>query len=260
MTPDNLPADIDQAKRLIKTYLMSIIFLNDNGHFAFNERALFCSSKISYMKILTPVFILALLLASCSSTYITSSWKAANSTPARFKKLVVIGLVGESERKARESMEKHMVDDLKGLGYNAVCSCEEYSPETFKGMNEKEAIAKLREEGVDGILTIVLLDKKKEKYYVPGRTMVEGQGFWQYYQRMQELVYVKGYYEESTKYYWETNLYNLSENQLLYSIQSQSFDPATTEILAHEYGKKIIGKMVKNDVLVQQDGRSLKPM
>jgi hypothetical protein len=230
----------------------------DRGHIAANSPVLSCFSKINYMKLLTPVLILALLLTSCSSTYITSSWKAAKTPPAKFKKLVVIGLVGEEEKKARQLMEKHMVDDLKALGYNAVCSCEEYTPDFFKGMNEKEAIAKLREEGVDGILTIVLLDKKKESLYVPARP-VNVPVFWDYYHTIYDRIYTKGYYTENTKYYWESNLYDLSANQLSFSVQSQSFDPATTEALAHEYGKKIVKKMTKNNVIAKQEVQ-LKPM
>ncbi len=211
------------------------------------------------MKLLTPVLVLSLLLSACSSTYITSTWKAADKAPVSFRKLVVIALVGDNEKKARELIEKHAVEDLKSNGQNAVCSCEEYNPEAFRGMNEKEAVAKLREEGVDGILTIVLLDKKKEKIYVPGRP-VNVPVFWNYYQTIYERVYTKGYYTENTKYYWESNLYDLQGNQLLYSIQSQSFDPETTETLAHEYGKKIVKKLMKNHVLAEQGNTSLKPM
>lgn len=211
------------------------------------------------MKLLIPALILSLLLTACGSTYITSSWKAANVPPAKFKKLVVIALVGNEEKNARQLIERHTVDDLKSHGYNAVCSCEEYSPEAFKGLNEKEAIAKLREEGVDGILTIVLLDMKQKKIYVPGRA-VNYPVFWDYYHTIYDQVYTKGYYTENTKYFWESNLYDLSANQLLYSIQSQSFDPETTEKLAHEYGKKIVRKLMKNAVLIKGKNQPLKPM
>ena len=210
------------------------------------------------MRLLTPGLVLTFLLSACSSTYVTSSWKAAHVPPAAFKKLVVIALVGDHEKNARELIEKHAVEDLKSFGQHAVCSCEEYSPEAFKGLNEKEAVAKLKEKGVDGILTIVLLDKKKEQHYVQPRA-VNVPVFWDYYHTIYDRIYTKGYYTENTKYYWESNLYDIPGNQLLYSVTSQSFDPESTEKLAHEYGKLIVKKLVKKDVLVKDPGEQPKP-
>jgi hypothetical protein len=38
---------------------------------------------------------------------------------------------------------------------------------------------------------------------------------------------------------------------LVYSVQTESFDPGSSESLGHEYGKLIVGNMVQNKVLVQ---------
>jgi len=211
------------------------------------------------MKKWISVLILLILLTSCKSTYITSTWKANNVLPVKFKKLVVLALVGESEQNARQLMEKHLVDDLKNLGYDAVCSCEEFGPGFFKGLNEKEAVAKLKKENVDGILTIVLLDIKKEKKFIPGKEAIHS-GFYDYYQSMYRRVNDQGYYVEDTKYFWESNLYDLSGDRLLSSIQSQSFEPESAAKLAHEYGQMIVKQWVKESVLVKNETPALKPM
>ncbi|HQZ74625.1 MAG TPA: hypothetical protein PLO70_08905, partial [Chitinophagaceae bacterium] len=57
-------------------------------------------------------------------------------------------------------------------------------------------------------------------------------------------------YTEDTKYFWETNLYDLATNDLVYSAQSQSFDPSSSESLGHEYGQMIATDLVKQHVLV----------
>jgi len=44
-------------------------------------------------------------------------------------------------------------------------------------------------------------------------------------------------------------LYDLTSKELLYSVQTQSFDPASSELLAHEYGKMIVANMVKKAVI-----------
>ena len=210
--------------------------------------------------------VLAFLLSGCgSSSYITSSWKAANSTLKNYKKIVVVGLIRETDRSMREIMEQHIVGDLKDLGYNAVCSCDEYNPKTFEGMSEQQAVEKLRTAGVDAVLTIVLLDKMKERYYVPGRVYyspyyVNHNHFYGYYRTMYDRIYTEGYYVDNTKYFWESNLYDMESNQLVYSAQSQSFDPASAESLGHEYGLMIVKNMVKNNVLFNQKVATLKPM
>ena len=201
--------------------------------------------------------IIMFLSLSCGTSRITSSWKAENIQPRKYAKILVLGLVRESNRSTREMMEQHVLGDLKELGYNAVCACEEFGPKAFENMTEKEALGKLSNSGVDAVLTIVLLDKAKEKYYVPAQIYYSPyytyhNGFWGYYTTMQTRIYSPGYYETSTKYFWESNFYDMDGKQLLYSVQTQSFDPSSLEGLAHEYGKLIIKDMVKNKILSAQ--------
>ena len=93
--------------------------------------------------------LLALLIFSgCTTTYITSTWKDAGSKPKNFSKLMVVGIMRETDRSLRESMEDHMVSDLKALGYNAYSAYDEYGPKAFQDLNEKKVNQKLRESGI----------------------------------------------------------------------------------------------------------------
>lgn len=200
---------------------------------------------------------IVMLLVSCTSTRITSSWKAHDTQQKKFKKILVLGLVTEKDRALKEKMEEHIVGDLKILGYDAVCSCEEYNPKTFENMKEAEALQKLSGGGIDAVLTVVLLDKTKERYYVPGRVYytpynVYHRRWWGYYSTMYGRIYEPGYYAENTKYFWESNLYDLTTKELLYSAQTESFDPSSASSMAHEYGNLIVNDMVKNGVISNQ--------
>lgn len=209
------------------------------------------------MKILTCTFLCAMLLAmaACTSSRITSSWKAPGSETHSIQKIMVLGLINEPDRQVRETMEQDLVAELKALGYDAVCSCEQFAPRSFENLSEREAVSRLKEVGVDAVLSIVLLDKTKERYYVPGRVyftpyVVYHRRFWGYYTTLYDRVYAPGYYQTNTRYFWESNLYTLADgNELLYSVQTQSFDPASTESLAREYSQLIVRDMVKNAVL-----------
>jgi len=130
-------------------------------------------------------------------------------------------------------------------GQWAECACELYGPKEFDQLNEQQAIEKLKSKGVDAVLTIVLLDKTKERYYVPGHMNYTPYGlyynrFWGYSRAIYGRIYSPGYYVTDTKYFWESNLYDLSSGELLYSSQSQSFDPPTAAVMGKEYGKLIV--------------------
>lgn len=194
------------------------------------------------------------LFTACTSTKITSSWKAQNFESKAYKKILVLGLIRDTDRSLQEKMETHMIGDLKEKGYNAVGSLNEYGPKAFNQLTEADAISKLKESGVDAVITIVLLDKQKERSYVPGRLYYSPYGmyynrFWGYYGTLHYRIYEEGYYINDTQYFWESNLYDMSTQSLLYSVQTKSFDPANSESLGHEYGKLIISEMVKNNIL-----------
>ncbi len=202
-------------------------------------------------------FSLLVLMAACTSTRITHSWSAKDAEPVKYKKVVVLALLSKTDELLRQRMEEHLSGDLKALGYNAICSCNEYNPKAFENMPEEQAIAKLKGLGVDAVVTIVLLDKKKETSYVPARMIYRPlnnrQGnFWPYYRGVSERIYVEGYYAEDTQYYWESNLYDLGKNKLVYSAQSQSFDPASIEKLGHIYGSLVVKNMLKHHVISKQ--------
>ena len=203
------------------------------------------------------ILFIPFVLINCTTSRITSTWKADNIQAKKYNKILVLGLIREADRSIREKMEEHLVGDMRNMGYNAICACDEYGPKAFENMTEKEALNKLTNSGIDAVLTVVLLDKTKERYYVPAQInyspyVIYRNRFWGYYTTMYDRIYSKGYYEVSTKYFWESNLYDMDSKQLVYSVQTQSFDPSSSETLAHEYGKLIVNSLVKNNVVATQ--------
>ncbi|HEY1056777.1 MAG TPA: hypothetical protein VGE24_16640, partial [Emticicia sp.] len=96
------------------------------------------------------------------------------------------------------------------------------------------------------------------RHYVPGHIMYSpyayySNRFFRYYQVIYGRIEYPGYYTQSTKYFWESNLYDLNHQVLLCSVQTQSFDPASTNELAHKYGLKMVAEMKKQHVLVSKN-------
>jgi hypothetical protein len=206
------------------------------------------------MKSMMVVCVALFLLTGCSSSRITHSWKSDISPAKKYNRIMVVGIMPENVRNLREKMENHFVGDLTERGFTAISSSNAYGPKSFENITEKGALAKLSSSEVDAVITIVLLDKKRERYYVPGRVYYSPYNmcqrrFWGYYTTIYDRIYSPGYYEENTKYFWERNFYDMESKELLYSVQTESFDPNSAESLAHEYGLIILNDMAKQGII-----------
>ena len=216
------------------------------------------------MKLLRAISILSVsFLLACSSSRITHSWRAETVTEKKYNKILVLGLNSETDINTRERMENHMIGDLFELGYTAVSGLKEYGPKSFRKMDEETLLEKLQNSGFDAVMTIVLLDKSKERNYVPGHVYnspynIYHRRLWGYYTTIYDRIYTPGYYTTNTRYFWESNFYDLTTKELIYSVQTESFDPASSESLGHEYGRLIVKDMVKNNVLIKPATVSVK--
>ena len=195
-----------------------------------------------------------LFLTGCATSRIVHSWESPNLPQKEYKKILVIGIMRDTDQDLREKMENHLVSDLRDKGYNAISSFKEYGPKSFEGLTEEMVLKRMYESGVDGIITIVMLDKKSEFYHNIHRMpespdIVFQRRFWGYYSLISNRIYEPGYTAEFTKYFWESNFYEMEYRELLYSVQTESFDPRSAESLAHEYGKIIVNDMAKRGIL-----------
>ena len=205
-----------------------------------------------------PWLILVAFTLGCATSRITHSWKDESALRIKYNKILVLAMNGGPNLTTHQRMELRLTGDLKDLGHNAVSSMMEYGPKAFRDMTEEAVIEKIQKSGFDGVITIVLLDKQKERVFVPGHFysqpyLLYYRHFWNYYTTIYDRVYAPGYYTTNTRYFWESNLYDVASKELLYSVQTESFDPASSESLAHEYGKLIVKDMVKNQLLARQE-------
>ena len=199
-------------------------------------------------------FCLVVLLENCYSSVITNSWQAEKLNTINFKKLLIIAIDNNKDRTIKIKLENHLVNDLTKKGIDAFSAIESYGPFFLSGLQESEAINKIKGQGFDAVLTVVLLDKEKEKHYIPGRITYTPYSmyyrrFWGYYSTVYDRIYEPGYYTENTNYFWESNLYNLENDALIYSAQTKSFNPNNLETLADEYGRIISNDLFKKGIL-----------
>lgn len=77
--------------------------------------------------------------------------------------------------------------------------------------------------------------------------------FWGYRTALYQRIYEPGYYAKNKQYFWESNLYDMDTQKLMYSMHTQSFDPANSALTGHEYGQIIVKDMSKKNVLKKRD-------
>lgn len=201
-----------------------------------------------------PVLILTVFMFSCSTTKISNSWKAENIQAKSYHNIMVWGLLNEKDSTLRKQMETHLVNDLAGKGYHAVSSMEVYKTKAYKKLSAADIITEFKSTGIDAVITIALLNKEKEERFYPGGFFNDPAGNYsgldKYYSGIYDRVFTPGYYITTTRYFWESSLFEVSGNKIIYSAQTRSFDPVDTEMLAHENGLKIVKDMVKKKVIL----------
>jgi hypothetical protein len=87
-----------------------------------------------------------------------------------YKKVLVIGLMGEKDVELRQDMEIDMTNALRNQGVMAYSAYATYGPMAFKEKDPRSALHDVNDHSFDAILCMVLIDKDKEQYYVPGTT------------------------------------------------------------------------------------------
>ncbi len=193
---------------------------------------------------------LLLLFASCTTTKITDSY-ANTHQPIAAKRILVLALFSDKNSKAKAAMENEMVNDINKFGYDAVTATSDFGANAFSGMTQQQTLQKLGDEGIQNVITITLVDKNKQKRYVPGSYNYTP-GFWGYYSYYSPWAYQpyrQGYTQVNTSYVFETNLYDVSNNQLLYSGQSKSVDANSMATLANDFAWSVVRDMRRKNVL-----------
>ncbi len=195
-----------------------------------------------------------MLLSVCSNTKVLSSWKSPGVNPDNLgmKKIIVSVLLPEQDRPLKKDMEQTLADDLRDRGINAVTADKFYGPK-YMPDNETEAVDKLRASRIDGFLTVVLLDQSKQDSYNPGYSQFQPIGYYKtlfgYYKTVFERVNTLGYYATKNKYYWESNLFRVQGEKLIYSGRSDGFDTASINKDAMGYCSKLMTDMTNQGLI-----------
>lgn len=213
------------------------------------------------MKKALVVIALGAMLATCRpSTEITGSWKNPNqravSATENISTILVTALTERTN--ARQTVENDLAAALEAQGFKTVKSMDVLPPTFTNGQSpdKKELLSRIKETDADAILTIALIDKDTETRYNAG-TMdyapVPRFGyygtFWGYYNTWSPTLYSPGYYNENKVYFIETNLYDAESEELLWSAQSQTYNPSSLVEFSRDFSRMLVSTMKEEGLL-----------
>lgn len=211
------------------------------------------------MKNLIIIILLITVAAGCRpSTEITGSWKNENASAsfADIQTVIVTALSGRTG--ARQQVENDLAAALETKGYRTIKSIDVLPPTFTNGEtpDREELLSKINGTGADAILTVALIDEETESRYVPG-----GAGyapmprfgyygtFWGYYNTWYPALHSPGYYEEDKVYFLETNLYDAKTEKLLWSAQSETYNPESLTDFASNFAETVVDQMERDGLL-----------
>jgi len=209
--------------------------------------------KISTNGIIFWIFLLTtILLSSCATKDIVRDWNSDEEHKRNVESIMIMGLVNQMS--LRSDIEFEMADAARKIGLKSTNSMAMFPPELGKPIDDTERIReRLQERGIDAILTVTILDIEAKRYVGPEKTyvpLVYYDWFTNYYYQTAAVVYKPGYFTFQTRYFLETNLYEVKSGKLLWSGRSYAFDPQDFERFVKKYGKRLFKELHKTDIML----------
>lgn len=207
--------------------------------------------SLAVLKVSALAALLAVGAIACESTRATSEWRDYSFPGSKLRRLLIIA-IAENERD-RRSYEDTFVAGLRGSGVQGVASW------TVLPRNEKvsqDAIsAAINDRQFDAVLVTHVVGVEDTEIYHPPRTVYAAPryslGYYDYYSRVYDYVYEPGYYTKHKLVRLESNLYETESGHLIWSMQSETFDPQTRSALIEENVRLAISRL-KEQRLIQE--------
>ena len=200
--------------------------------------------------------IMSLGLAACSGgTEFSGTWTNPEYAKQEEVDDVLVVAIAQNDT-ARRMFETELANALSKQGVTAWPSYEIHA--TMEQLPKEKAEALIAENGIEAIIVTRLLDVDRKDVYVPPTTYVSSYpsygypyyGSWYgYYSHGYTVTHDPGYTYEKVTVSLETNLYNASDEAIIWSGQSQTFDPKGVDDVIGPTVELIVEELVLQKLL-----------
>ena len=196
------------------------------------------------------ILLLSSIVWGCGPTQkITGSWASPDATVnGPYDKVFVVVLSPNST--ANYDIEAQMANTLISRGFKVLRSTDIFPPKfsITQDLTREKLTEAISKRGCDAVLMLSLLDSKEVESYNPGTVYAPVNygyygSYYGYYNHYYPQVYSPGYYSVDKTYYLETNLYDLADDKLLWSVQSEAKNPKDLHSWFKAYANMLISHL-----------------
>jgi hypothetical protein len=180
-------------------------------------------------------------LAGCSNTELTRSWSPPDAEPLTFKKVIVIGIAKDplACRAAEDAMVKEIHRAAATPAYRFISDAELRDTQKVRD--------RVVSGGFDGAITMRLVGVRQESGWIPDSP--DYSRFGGYHGRSWSNAYDSGRTVVSNVIQIETNIYSVKDWKLVWAGISETFDPATVELLVEDLAVQIVRDLRKKGLI-----------
>jgi hypothetical protein len=194
--------------------------------------------------------VAAVFLTGCAttSTELVNSWKDPAAGGTRFKKVLTVCACKDDG--TRRTVEDRLAAAIKG-------SEPSYSVLSDDQLGDREKTkAALRDGGFDGVVMMRLVSVDKSQTYVPGSSYVVPVGYHSMYggwgyggYAAYGAVYDPGYVREDQLVNFDTNIYRVADEKLLWASRSQTNNPSSVNEMVDDIILETTKEMKRQKVI-----------
>ena len=204
------------------------------------------------------LFGFVFLLTACSSTkQSTGVWiNKEKITGKSFSNIFIVVMSDNIE--ARSRIENDLAEAATARGYSAVKSIDVMPPSLSdnKKPTKEEVVSKVKGTGCDAVFMASLLRKEENVRYVPGTTAYSmmpyytwSGSYFGYYNNWYPTVSTPGYYQQDKSYFIQSNLYEVATEEIMWSVQSEVFNPSSLSDFSKTYMRTLIRQLTREQIL-----------
>jgi hypothetical protein len=202
--------------------------------------------------------IITVFFAACSSTKeSTGVWVNKEKIAGKsYSNFFVIVMTADIE--ARVKLENEIAATIVSRGHKAIKSYE-VLPADLKDPKPPAVdalIEKIKASDCDAVFVVSLLDKNDEIRYTSGGTYYTQQTYYSwagtffgYYSHYYSTVSSTGYYSNDKTYFMQSNLFDKASQELMFSVQSEIFNPSSLASGSRTYISTLLKQLDKAKLL-----------
>lgn len=187
----------------------------------------------------------------CTTTSVTGIWKKSGYSAPPFTSMMVVAITEDPGNKFR--WENAMATHLRQYGVKTVITTLNAFPRYQEVIDKIKIIDYVNNNNIEGVLVTRLVDTKQEEIYHPPSNHYYG-GSYRYYTNFgsyysHSLAHSRGYTTTQTSVLLETNLYQVKNQELIWSLASETTKSDSIPQLIDSASKKVLETLKKDQLI-----------